>query len=194
MEDGLAELGALALGSRLKRLADCLLQQGGRIYHIAGVGLEPRWFPTYSYLYRRGPTTIMALAKGLGVSHAAINKIGNELIEARLVAPYRDRNDKRKRVLALTTRGRDKYQEVEPVWREMRQVLQAMVDDSGGDILQTIGALEACLAERNFVDRFVERRDISDSAETLIRGYQRAYSSAFRTCLLYTSPSPRDRG
>ena len=181
MEDGLAELGALALGNRLKRLADCLLHQGSRIYHIAGVGLEPRWFPAYSYLYRRGPTTITSLAKGLGVSHAAINKIGNELIEARLVAPYRDRNDKRKRVLALTTRGRDKYQEVEPIWREIRQALQEMVDNSGSDILQSIGALEACLAERDFVDRFVDRWHVGDNAEILIQGYRPAYSSAFRT-------------
>ena len=147
MEDGLAELGALALGSRLKRLADCLMQQGSQVYQIAEAGIEPRWFPVYSFLHRHGPTTITGLAQGLGVSHPAINKIANELIEVRLAAPYRDRNDKRKRVLALTTLGREKYRALEPVLFEMRRALQSLVDDAGGNILESLTALERSLSE-----------------------------------------------
>ena len=122
--DVMEELGALALGSRLKRLSDSLMQDGVRIYQAAGMGFEPRWFPVFVYLYRKGPTSITELAKGLGVSHPGINKIANEMIDARLAAPYKDRNDKRKRVLALTSVGREKYQAMEPVWRDIRQALQ----------------------------------------------------------------------
>lgn len=132
MDDLLEELGALALGSRLKRLSDALMQDGGRIYDEVHPGFEPRWFPVFSYLYKKGPTSITGLARGLGVSHPGINKVGNELIEARLVAPYRDRNDKRKRVLALTSTGRDRYQVLEPAWRDIRQALQSAVDECGG--------------------------------------------------------------
>ena len=42
------------------------------------------------------------------------------MIEARVVAPYRDRNDKRKRVLALTRLGREKHEQMEPVWRDIQ--------------------------------------------------------------------------
>ena len=181
MNDGLAELGALALGSRLKRVSDCLLHQGVKVYQIAGVRFEPRWFWAFSYLYRHGPTAITALAKGLGVSHPAINKIANELIEARLVAPYRDRNDKRKRVLALTTVGRYKYRELEPVWREIRQALQSLVDDAGGEFLRSLTSLEASLADQDFVARFAERWGVGGSAEILIRGFRSGYADAFST-------------
>jgi hypothetical protein len=58
MDDLLTELGALALGSRLKRLADSLMQDGVRIYETVGSEFEPRWFPVFTYLYRRGPTSI----------------------------------------------------------------------------------------------------------------------------------------
>lgn len=165
MEDGLTELGVLALCSRLKRLSDCLIQQGTRVYERAGVGFEPRWFPVYSYLYRHGPTAITALARGLGVSHPAINKVANELIESKLVAPYRDRNDKRKRVLALTSIGREKYNRLEPVWEQIHQALQSAVDQAGGDFLESLDAIESSFQEKSFLDRFDdERRKKSVSA------------------------------
>ena len=156
VDDMLEELGALALASRFKRLADGLMQDGVKIYQSLGVGFEPRWFPVFIYLYRRGPTSITGLAKGLGVSHPGINKIANELIEARLVAPYKDRNDKRKRVLALTSLGRDKQSELEPVWRRIRQTLQSAVDESGGNFLDLLAATEQSFARSGFHDRYFD--------------------------------------
>ncbi|MFT7688506.1 MAG: hypothetical protein ACI9FB_003870, partial [Candidatus Azotimanducaceae bacterium] len=48
--DLLRDLGALGLGSRLKRLSDQLMQDGIRIYRETGVDFEPKWFPVYYYL------------------------------------------------------------------------------------------------------------------------------------------------
>ena len=142
MEDFLEELGALALGGRLKRLSDALMQDGGRIYEQVHPGFQSRWVAVFTYLYKKGPTSITALAKGLGVSHPGINKIANELIEVRLVAPYRDRNDKRKRVLALTSSGRQKYKVLEPTFRDIRQALQAAIDEPGLEFMAQLTALE----------------------------------------------------
>ena len=157
MDNGLTELGALSLGNRLKRISDSLLYQGSKVYQIAGANFESRWFPTCSYLYRHGPKSITQLAKGLGVSHPAVNKIANELIEAKLVAPYRDHNDKRKRVLALTSVGRQRYQDLEPLWKEIRQSLQSLLDDAGGEFLTSLAALEFSLARQDFLERFKQR-------------------------------------
>lgn len=154
------ELGALALASRLKRLADTLMQDGVRVYQSAQAGFEPRWFPVFTYLYHRGPTSITELARGLGVSHPGINKIANELIDAKLVQPYRDRKDKRKRVLALTSLGRDKHAQLEPVWRNIQQALQSAIDeiDSGsGAFLQSLTGLEQSLERADFYTRFDEQ-------------------------------------
>lgn len=162
--DIMEELGALSLGSRLKRLSDTLMQDGVRIYQVAGMGFEPRWFPVFVYLYRKGPTSITELAKGLGVSHPGINKIANEMIEARLAAPYKDRNDKRKRVLALTSTGREKYLEMEPVWRDIRQALQGIVDECGGEFLSQLTKLERCIDRSGFHERYltqISKPDVS---------------------------------
>ena len=179
MDDALPELGALALVSRLKRLSDCLMQQSSQVYQIAGAGFEPRWFATYAYLYRKGPTSITGLAKGLGVSHPAINKVANELIEAKLVAPYRDRNDKRKRVLALTSAGRAKYEQLEPVWRDIRQSLQSAVDQAGGDFLKSLGAIEESFADKSFVERFESHQLRADGAARVV-SFRPEHANAFR--------------
>lgn len=155
--DLMSELGALALGSRLKRLSDALVQDVSRIYESVDTGFEPRWFPVFVYLYRQGPTSITGLARGLGVSHPGINKTANELIEAKLAAPYRDRNDKRKRVLALTSIGREKYQKLEPMWLAVRDAMQSAIDEGGGEFLQELAQLESSLNQRSFLERFRDR-------------------------------------
>ena len=180
MEDFLEELGALALGGRLKRLADALMQDGSRIYEQVHPGFQARWFAVFSYLYKKGPTSITGLAKGLGVSHPGINKIANELIKVRLVAPYRDRNDKRKRVLALTSSGRQKYQMLEPTLRDIRRALQAAVDESGGDFIEQLTALEKSFDRRGFASRFRDQQD-KEAEAVEIRPFKPAYAEAFRT-------------
>ncbi len=156
--DFLAGLGALALGSRLKRCADQLMADGQRVYESLSESFQPRWFPVVSYLAERGPTPVTGLARGLGVSHPGINKVVNELIEARLVASYRDRNDKRKRVIALTGEGREKVAALQTTWKQVRQALQGLADEGGGDFLQSLEFLEQSLARRGFYDRFQEQR------------------------------------
>tara|TARA_B110000503_G_scaffold127809_1_gene198000 strand:- start:255 stop:1208 length:954 start_codon:yes stop_codon:yes gene_type:complete len=180
MDDLLEELGALALGGRLKRLADVLMQGGGRIYDEAHPGFEPRWFPVFSYLYRKGPTSITGLAKGLRVSHPGINKTADELIEVRLVAPYRDRNDKRRRVLALTSAGRERYHALEPTWRDIRQALQGAIDESGGDFLAQLGALEKSFIRRDLVNRYRDQQG-KNIKEVQIRPFKQDYAAAFRS-------------
>ncbi len=164
--DVMGELGALALGSRLKRLSDSLVQDISRMYESVEAGFEPRWFPVFVYLYRQGPTSITELARGLGVSHPGINKTANELIEARLAAPYRDRNDKRKRVLALTSVGRQKYEKLEPMWRAVRQAMQSAIDEGGGEFLQELDHLETSLQHKSFLERF--RDEISTSEPDIL--------------------------
>ena len=180
MEDFLEELGALALGGRLKRLSDALMQDGGRIYEQVHPGFQSRWVAVFTYLYKKGPTSITALAKGLGVSHPGINKIANELIEVRLVAPYRDRSDKRKRVLALTSSGRSKYEVLEPTFRDISQALQSAIDEPGVEFMAQLTALEKSLGRRDFASRFRDQQDKEPGAIE-IRTFKPAYAEAFRT-------------
>ena len=182
-DDFLAGLGTLALGSRLKRCADALMQDGQRIYKLVSEGFEPRWFPILKHLADRGPASITELARGLGVSHPAINRLVDELLAVRLIASYRDRSDKRKRVVALTSDGRARVQALEPVWRQIRQALQGLVDEGGGDFIRSLTQLEQSLARRGFYDRFHEiqaSQGERQSAQVEITTWRPELSASFK--------------
>lgn len=154
--DIMESLGALALGSSLKRLSDQLMQDGIRVYRELGIEFEAKWFLVFYYLKNEGPTTVTDLSRGLGVSHPAIIQISREMIAANLLAVYRDVSDRRKRVLALTSYGKEKAQELEPVWQVIRIVLQELLNEAGSDFLNELSGLEKALQKKGFHQRFLD--------------------------------------
>ncbi|MFT5210518.1 MAG: DNA-binding MarR family transcriptional regulator/GNAT superfamily N-acetyltransferase [Flavobacterium sp.] len=155
--DLLRELGALGLGSRLKRLSDQLMQDGIRIYRETGLKFEPKWFPVYCYLSEMGPSSVTEVAKGLGVTHPSVNQVAREMIKDNLVAAYKDTKDKRKRVLALTAFGKEKRKELDPIWRDVRAALQELLDETQVDFLGYVESLERALDKKSFLSRFQSR-------------------------------------
>ena len=178
--DVLRDLGALALGSRFKRLADRLMQDGIRVYRDAGLDFEPKWFPVYYYLSSEGPTAVTDIAKGLGITHPSVNQVAKEMIAANLVGAYKDRKDKRKRVLALTSHGKDQLKNLAPVWKDITSALQELVDETQIDFLGYIETLERALDTKDFHQRFLDRhRPASDEVE--IVNYSPALKDTFKT-------------
>ncbi|MCB1692400.1 MAG: MarR family transcriptional regulator [Pseudomonadales bacterium] len=177
--DVLRDLGALALGSRLKRLSDRLMQDGIRVYRETGVAFEPRWFPVYYFLGHVGPSAVMEIAKGLGVSHPAVNQVAKEMVAANIVAAYRDTRDKRKRVLALTKHGKSLLPELQGIWRDISASLQELLSETQVDFLGYVETIERALDDRDFYQRFVARRSpASDDVEIL--SFEPAHADAFK--------------
>ena len=173
---GFAEqLGSLALALRLKRLSDKLLQDGIKLYRQSGIAFEPKWFPVFYYLQETGPTSVTDLARGLGVTHPGINQISREMISAELVVSYKDMGDKRKRVLALTSKAKTMLSELEPVWRVQRAVLQEILDQAGDDGL--LHRLEQVLQEKGLYQRFLDRYDVNSAPQIVT--YDARYREAF---------------
>lgn len=177
--DVLRELGALALGSRLKRLSDRLMQDGIRIYRETGVAFEPRWFPVFYYLSRVGPSAVMDIAKGLGITHPSVNQVAKEMIAANLVAPYKDTKDKRKRVLALTRYGKAQLPELELIWRDIAAALAELLEETQVDFLGYMETIERGLDNRDFRSRFLDRREPA-SDEVEIVSFRPEFATAFR--------------
>lgn len=178
--DVLRDLGTLAMGSRLKRLSDRLMQDGIRVYRDSGLDFEPRWFPVYYYLSHVGPSAVMDIARGLGITHPSVNQVAREMIGANLVAAYKDARDKRRRVLALTKHGKAQLPALEEVWRDISAALQELVDETQVDFLGYVETIERALDNRNFHDRFLDRHQPrSDDVEILT--YSPQFGDVFRT-------------
>ena len=191
--DLMKDLGSLGLGSRLKRLSDKIMQDGIRVYRESGVDFEPRWFPLYQYLDRFGPSPVMDIARGLGISHPAVNQVAGQMVQARLIATYRDARDKRRRLLALTSEGRALKPVLTSLWSSISVAVNGVLDESQVAFLQDLDAIEMALdrqglyarlqltdavtADRSRPDR--PRPDRSPP-KLVIEGFQPVLADAFR--------------
>jgi len=69
MPDILKDLGHLALGSRLKRLAERMQADALKIHEQAGLQTQPSHFPMLAALDRYGDLTVNEAVEALGISH-----------------------------------------------------------------------------------------------------------------------------
>jgi ribosomal protein S18 acetylase RimI-like enzyme/DNA-binding MarR family transcriptional regulator len=151
--DYLDELGSLALGSRLKRLSERLIQQTANIYKAYGLKFEPRWFPVFSYLLHHGPTSVTGLATATGVTHPAVNQIAAELSENGLIRSEADSRDARRRILILTEKAHQTTQKLEPVWKSLHAALSSVNADVEIDLVNSVLAFERAMEREGLLGR-----------------------------------------
>ena len=191
--DLMKELGSLGLGNRLKRLSDKIMQDGIRVYRESGVDFEPRWFPLYQYLDRFGPSPVMDIARGLGITHPAVNQVAGQMVQARLIATYRDARDKRRRLLALTREGRALKPVLTSLWSSISVAVNGVLDESQVAFLKDLDAIEAAVDRQGLYARLQlagsmtadqmrpdRSRPDGSAPELVIEGFQPVLADTFR--------------
>lgn len=138
------ELGVLATGTRLKRLSDHLYKLADTHYAQANAPFQSRWFVPYRYLGQHGEATIGDIAAATGFSHVAIKKLVDEMEESLLVISRKDKDDKRKRLVRLTDKGRDIMVRLEKAWASLSEAFAPQEQT----VLQAVRALESGLLQQ----------------------------------------------
>lgn len=185
--DFLKDLGALALGSRFRRLTDRLAQDVAQIYRELDIDFEPRWFPVYYLLHQQAPMGVVDIARMLGVSHPAINQIAGEMIQRGLLQAVRDDNDKRKRLLSLTDEGLRLQPALREIWEGVYRSVHNVLEESDSQLIREIDRFEQALAASSLHQRFlrefrknVPTREVIAQEAVEIIPYDPAYREDFR--------------
>jgi DNA-binding MarR family transcriptional regulator/N-acetylglutamate synthase-like GNAT family acetyltransferase len=173
-------LGVMALGSRLKRLLECLNNDITRFYESLGVDFKARWFAVLYLLGTRSPLPITQIAQRIGLTHPAVNKIVAEMTETGLVQSTRYELDKRKRLVDLTRKGRNLVKDLTPVWDGGQVVVTDLLRESGHDFLGAIAAIEKLLEERSLYSRLVSQMQMKLMAEIEIIDYSPSLKEHFK--------------
>ena len=97
--DYLKTLGNLSLGNRLRRLSGQLVTEVSIIYNETELALNPNYFPLIN---RMGPIGITQVATYLSVSHSAISKQTNKMIQKNYLLKQPHPTNKRASQLTLT--------------------------------------------------------------------------------------------
>jgi DNA-binding MarR family transcriptional regulator len=155
--DYAAELGMLIVDHRLRRLADQLLAAEAEVYAQEKVAFEPRWTSTFLLLEQEGPLPVTALAGMLRLTHPAVIKLTNAMIEANLVTDTADANDNRRRLLGLTPRARRLSPSLHRLWDALTETHREIFRQAGCNVLEMIHRVEDQLTRRPLAQRVAHR-------------------------------------
>jgi ribosomal protein S18 acetylase RimI-like enzyme len=179
--DLIRDLGELALGSRMKRLLERTNRDVSNVYRELGVDFEARWFSILYLLNRESPMTITGAAYRLGYTHPAVNKLAAEMSRKGLLTSSKSKQDRRKRLLRLTSKGRKTARALAPVWRDIRLVVVDLLESSEHNLLLAVEDFERLLDEKPLYERIFERLKPRLLKDIEVLDYQPRYREKFKT-------------
>ncbi|HMG66751.1 MAG TPA: MarR family transcriptional regulator, partial [Chitinophagaceae bacterium] len=95
----ISELGALAIGARMRRLTDIFSRDVAIIYKEHRLDFEAKYFVLFYLVAERGKIGIMDIAEELSLSHPAIIHLAKELEQKGYILSVKSPGDNRKRLL-----------------------------------------------------------------------------------------------
>jgi DNA-binding MarR family transcriptional regulator len=149
------ELGALAIGSRMRRMYDILSKDAARIYEDHELQFETKHFTLFYLISKRKQICIMDIAEELSLTHPAIIHLAKDLEKKGYIESVKSPEDSRKRMLQLSRKGRKSLPAFEKVWKKIATLNKQLFQEQQ-QLLQTLEALELLLEEKSYYKRFLE--------------------------------------
>lgn len=174
----IAQLGLIALGSRLRAVSDRLYATADEVYRQSGLELQGRWLPLLRILHDRGPLTVGEIAEAIGQTHSAVSQLADRLTDQGRLEVVVDPADKRRRRLALTARARDELRAAKPLWRAIEDLFAQHCGDQEIDLLHTLTAFERVLTP-TLADSVVARAAAQDRSALRIVPFDPALREHF---------------
>lgn len=156
--DILKDLGELAIGSRLRRLSDQMMNDVKAINKNFGIDFNPKWFPVFYTLVKHEKLAIMELSEQLNITHPAVIKLAKELQKEGYIDSEKDTEDRRKRYLKLSEKGRALLPELELAWKDMAKGGYDLLQNKQNNLLHAIQEVEYALREKSFFHHIKEAR------------------------------------
>ncbi len=149
------EAGILAISTRLHRLSEQLRKDGAMIYKAFGIDFELKWFPVIFTIYQKKVASVVEIANEIGYTHPSTITLLKELEKLELIQWEKDKQDERKRLFMLTSKGQELIEKMKPVWELMSTVLGDIADNTN-NLLTAIDEAEEKLASQSFYQRALQ--------------------------------------
>ncbi len=151
--DFLDDLAELALGSRLKRMSERMLADAAQIYQHFGIDIQPKWFTLLALLDHKEQVSVVEAAESLGLSQPALSQFCRQLAQKKLVTFTVDKQDSRKRVVALSALGKQQVELMRPMWQAVKRAAEELCAESGYDFYPALQQLEQAHSRRSLLQR-----------------------------------------
>ncbi|MFT6642076.1 MAG: DNA-binding MarR family transcriptional regulator [Flavobacteriaceae bacterium] len=171
--------GKMALGSRLRRLADSLTFEAGQIYEFYGVTIDPKWFPVFYTLSNVEEASITAIAKDIGHTHPSVSNIVKEMVSKNIVTVAKSEDDSRVTIVKLSAKGKKISLKAEAQYLDVTQAVAQLQTEAQVDLFKAVEKIEIQLERQSFFDRVRSERRSRENDHIEIIEYSSKYRSQF---------------
>ncbi|REC46148.1 MarR family winged helix-turn-helix transcriptional regulator [Chryseobacterium pennipullorum] len=151
--DFIKDLGYKALDSRLKRISDRMSHDVRKFYKEFGIDVEPNWYLIFMLLQKQGEISITDIAEPLGYSHPSVVVIVKKMADKGYLTIKRDRADKRKQIISLSSKSTEMLPQLERVWDSCEKAILKMLSEDLA-ILGYLDHIDQELKNDSFHHRF----------------------------------------
>jgi N-acetylglutamate synthase-like GNAT family acetyltransferase/DNA-binding MarR family transcriptional regulator len=177
--DFYALTGKMALGSRLRRLADNITSQAAKVYESYDVGIDPRWFPVFFMLTQKEQASISEIALDIGHSHPSVSQIVKEMTKNGITITLKSKEDSRVNVVKLSKKGKELQPLLAIQCQDVEQAIEKLVAESDSDLWQAIEQTELKLSENDFYQRVRNERKDREKPQVEIFDFSEEYKADF---------------
>jgi DNA-binding MarR family transcriptional regulator len=166
IQDIVRQSPALFLGTRLKRLGERMQADVLTVVERAGLPLQPSHYPLLGALDRYGPLSVGDLVQATGVSQPGVTRSLSRLEDLGLIDTEAAGPDRRRKVVALTGRGREMLAASRrDVWPWVEQAVLELCAEADDALLARLDAIEAALDRKPLEQRAAEAAEAGLSIE-----------------------------
>ncbi|MCO4798991.1 MAG: GNAT family N-acetyltransferase [Colwelliaceae bacterium] len=156
--DFYALTGKMALGSRLRRLADSFTNEASQVYKSYNVGIDPRWFPVFFMLCHHEKASISEIAKAIGHSHPSVSQIVKEMTKQGITETSSSEQDSRVNIVKLSDKGKALKPSLDEQCDDVNQAVEQLLNEADTDLWRAIEQIEIKLEEKHFFERVRQAR------------------------------------
>ena len=152
------QLGELALAARMKRLYENIMRDGLAIYESYGLDFDPNNFSVFYLISQKPETSITELSELLGFSHPTVINQVKALDKKGLVCSQKAQQDKRKRLVCLSEKGKALVPQLEQAWQDIAETLFILSKKQKHPLLASIMELEQIFKKESFAQRVINTK------------------------------------
>ena len=152
-----AELGALGMTVRLKRIADRMVHGARRFYRELGLEIEPNWHAVLLLLEQSSGLGVADIARRLGMTHPSVSSLVGQMVHRGYLELTDDPSDGRRRTVELTAKAKCHLPQLKKAWQSVEEAIDEMLRESGRDFLASIDGFERAMDARSFEERMLRR-------------------------------------
>ncbi|NQX38236.1 N-acetylglutamate synthase, GNAT family [Pedobacter steynii] len=173
-------VGKMAIGSRLRRLSELMMDQAGEIYALYGIELQAKWFPVVYALSGGAEKSITQIAQEIGHSHPSVSTIVKEMVKQKIAKESPGKEDARKNFVKLTAKGLAIKESAKIQFEDVNSAVENMLGESQYNLWKAIEEWEFLLGQKSMLKRVEEEKKLRESKAVEIVPYNDSYQQAFK--------------